>query len=328
MNGFINIFKPIGMTSSQVVQKVKGILRRSFDEKIKVGHLGTLDPLAFGVLPISVGRATRLFDCLQEKKKKYIATFRFGETSETLDSDGEIIKEDGVKVNKNSLESILPMFLGEIEQIPPKFSAKSVDGRQAYDLARQGIDVDLKPKTVTIYSIKLLDVEELRKIYSNNAVRKSAEGIAFFSETAKLLNDRINADGEFSLSDNEFALEIVTGSGTYIRSLARDIASALHTVGLMTSLLRTATGNFDISNAVTLAEFEKNPKAYLLPTESALSFKRIDVDKNAKQLLNGVPVFVERLKNPPFSVYVDNNLVGIGDLNKDGNLYLKTRLDT
>ena len=151
MKGFVNINKPSGMTSSDVVVKVRGILRRASGEKQKVGHLGTLDPIGTGVLPIAVGSATRLFDYMQEKVKVYRATFVFGQTTDTLDITGNITGECDVFPTKEQIDVAVSAIHAEIDQFPPHYSAKSVDGVRAYDFARKGIGVDLKPKRITIY---------------------------------------------------------------------------------------------------------------------------------------------------------------------------------
>ena len=236
MKGFVNINKPLGMTSSDVVVKVRGILRRASGEKQKVGHLGTLDPQGSGVLPIAVGTATRLFDFMQEKRKVYQATFVFGKETDTLDGVGKIVATSDILPAKEQIEPFVATYHGKIDQVPPQYSAKSVDGRRAYDLARQGVAVELAPKRVNIEYVKLLD---------------SSNGVAHLKK------------GDYTLQDNEYAFEIACSSGTYIRSIARDVAYALKTVGYMSSIDRVQSGNFRLDDAVTLEEFEKEPLRYL-----------------------------------------------------------------
>ena len=154
-SGVINFLKPVGMTSSDAV----GIVRKATGIK-KVGHLGTLDPLASGVLPIAFGKATRLFDVFLQKKKTYIAMFDFSYSTDTLDNDGEITARCDKIVTKEDVEKVLPQFAGKIEQYPPKYSAKNVGGERAYDLARAGKQFELSPSVVEIYSLKLLRKEE------------------------------------------------------------------------------------------------------------------------------------------------------------------------
>lgn len=317
MKGFINIFKPVGMTSSDVVVKVRGILRRATSEKQKVGHLGTLDPLAVGVLPIAVGNATRLFDFMQEKKKTYMATFRFGVTTDTLDRGGKIIEyfgKNGIKsVTKDDMLNILPELCGEVMQIPPQYSAKSVNGRRAYDIARDGAVADLKPKRVSIDSIELLGCE---------------------GESIELPCD-INDGGNYTLdktiyklSENEFALRIVCGSGTYIRAIARDMAEKLGTVGYMTSLCRLSSGQFALDSAVTLKQFEANPLDYVQPISMALkNLAKINLNEtDGIKALNGVSVAYGGERNiARAAVSVTGELVALGEV-KNGNLRLTVRL--
>lgn len=153
MNGFLNIYKPKGVTSAYCLSKVKKIIN------YKCGHLGTLDPLACGILPVAVGQATRLFDIMLDKQKKYVAGFTFGSETDTLDLEGKVVYQDGRIPSKDEIIDLLPDFLGKQAQVPPAFSAKCVDGKKSYKLARQGKSVDLKPKEIEIYDIKLLKDE-------------------------------------------------------------------------------------------------------------------------------------------------------------------------
>ncbi len=206
MLGFLNINKPSGMTSSDVVVK----LRRRFRIQ-KIGHMGTLDPMASGVLAIAVGKATRMFDYFLDKTKKYIAQFQFGYTTDTLDSEGEIVQKCDIIPKRSELETVLRKYIGKHAQIPPKYSAKSVNGVKAYKLAREGVEVELKAKEVEIVDLQLIDY----------------------------------IDGVCTVS-------VECSSGTYIRALGRDIAAALNTVCTMTSLVRSQSGVFDLSNALDL----------------------------------------------------------------------------
>ena len=208
MNGFINVLKPVGATASDIVVCLKHILHQ------KVGHLGTLDPGASGVLPIAVGQATRLFDFLTNKVKYYRAFFTFGKTTDTVDSYGELIDSNGSVPSEDTVLSVLKRFVGELQQVPPVYSAKSVGGIRAYNLARNGVDVKLLPRKVTVYDIK------------------------YISKT----------------SDDTFVVDIWCSGGTYIRSLARDIANACGTVGYMSGLIRLSSGCFGIADAYTLDE--------------------------------------------------------------------------
>lgn len=300
------------MTSSDAVVKVRGILRRATSEKQKAGHLGTLDPLAVGVLPIAVGNATRLFDSMQKKRKTYIATFKFSQTTDTLDRGGKIIQTDGVKVDKTQILEVIPKLLGEISQIPPQYSAKSVNGRRAYDLAREGETVLLQPKAVSIYSIKLLACEGETLTLPCNAFDEGNYEIT---------------NSDYVLSNSEFAFEIECGSGTYIRAIARDMANYLGTVGYMTSLCRTSSGAFSLDGAVTLKKFEENPLAYVTPMQSFLiGYPQVKLgEKEGKKALNGVPVRCDGDSDSPVAVSILGTLVALGEI-KDGYLRLTVRL--
>ncbi len=295
MKGFVNINKPSGMTSSDVVVKVRGILRKASGEKQKVGHLGTLDPIGTGVLPIAVGSATRLFDYMQEKVKVYRAAFVFGQTTDTLDITGNITGECDVFPTKEQIDVAVSAIHGEIDQIPPQYSAKSVDGVRAYDFARKGIEVDLKPKRITIYYIKTVDCD---------------------------------LDGTpYDLDKNEYAFEIACSSGTYIRSIARDLAGALGTVAYMSSIHRIKSGDFEIQDSVTLTDFEKEPFRYLKSVDFALkSYGRITLDEKQKsKALNGVAIKTDELPDGDYVVDDGVETLAIGHVS-DGILRLKTRL--
>ncbi len=226
MTGFLNIFKPCGMSSAAVVNRVKRLT------KTPCGHMGTLDPLAEGVLPVGVGNATRLFDYFLQKTKRYTARFRFGATTDTLDAEGEV-RVGGSVPSAAAIEKALCAFLGEIDQIPPRYSAVSVDGRRGYDLARKGVEFSLAPKRVRVDAFTLI------------------------GQTAP----------------DEYAFTIVCGAGTYIRALARDLAAALGTAAYMTYLRRDESGVFTAKTAVPLeALTPENVADYLIPTDMVLPF--------------------------------------------------------
>lgn len=300
MKGFVNINKPLGMTSSDVVVKVRGILRRASGEKQKVGHLGTLDPQGSGVLPVAVGTATRLFDFMQEKTKVYQATFVFGKETDTLDGAGKVVETSDILPTKEQIFAFVSSYCGEIDQIPPQYSAKSVDGKRAYDLAREGKTVNLAPKRINIIHVKLID---------------AVDGVAHL------------ANGNYVLSENEYAFEIACSSGTYIRSIARDVAYALGTVGYMSSINRIQSGNFIFEDAVTLEEFEKEPFRYLKNIGDVLcDCDCFDLDEQfAKKVLNGVKLPFDDMPSGLFLVKLNGEIIAIGE-NEDGLLRLKTRL--
>ena len=206
--GIIAINKPQNWTSFDVVNKIKYQLK-----PLKVGHLGTLDPMATGVLLVTVGKATKLFDIMQEKVKTYVAEFEFGYETDTLDATGQIKSKTNNIPSMEDIEQVTNKFVGEIDQIPPKYSAKSINGKRAYELARNSIDFEIKPKKVTIYEINLIS-------YENRILR----------------------------------LEIKCGSGTYIRSIARDLAYELNSLATMISLVRTSVGAIDLSKTISISK--------------------------------------------------------------------------
>lgn len=160
LTGFVNLWKPEDMTSSDAVCIVRGVLSRVIGGRQKAGHLGTLDPLARGVLPIALGKATGLFDLLAFKTKRYTAQFTFGSATDTLDRGGKTVSSGGYIPSREEIEAVLPRFVGETEQIPPAYSAKSVDGKRAYAYARQGIEPQLPPKRVNVSSFVLVGGKE------------------------------------------------------------------------------------------------------------------------------------------------------------------------
>ncbi len=226
MTGFLNIFKEEGVSSAFVTNRVKWLCRTPS------GHMGTLDPLASGVLPVGVGNATRLFDYFSDKIKRYTARFRFGATTDTLDREGELTAGGRIPAEEEIIGA-LPLLTGEIEQIPPRYSAKSVNGKRGYELARAGKEFSLPAKKVRVEEIRLI------------------------GRTAP----------------DEFEFSVTCGGGTYIRALARDLAAALGTNGYMSSLVRNASGIFTEETAVPLGKLTReNVGEYLIPTESVLPF--------------------------------------------------------
>lgn len=246
MTGFINVNKAQGASSAQEVAKIKWLT------KTPCGHMGTLDPMASGVLPVAIGNAARLFDYFLSKNKTYIAVFKFGANSDTLDTTGTIAMEGGRIPTATEIEGVLNEFTGEIEQLPPKYSAKCINGKRGYQLARKGVEFELTPKKVTIHSIKLVD----------------------------------------KISSDEYSFEIECGGGTYIRSIARDLGIRLETSAIMSSLIRTKSGLFTIENSVCTENLTpENIADYIIKTEDVLSFDSIyPSEAEAKKLLNGLTV--------------------------------------
>jgi len=215
MHGWIIIDKPLGLGSTQVVSAVKRALRQGGYGKFKVGHGGTLDPLATGVLPVAVGEATKLAGRMLDSDKIYDFTIRFGEQTDTLDAEGVAVETSDVRPTAAQVAAVLPRFTGPITQVPPAYSALKVDGERAYDLARAGEEVVLAGRQVTIHA----------------------------------LQSSPTPDGE-ELEDVTLTAHV--SKGTYIRSLARDVALALGTVGHVTMLRRTKAGPFDLAPAISL----------------------------------------------------------------------------
>lgn len=258
MIGFYNILKPTGVSSGFVVNKIKRITNE------KVGHLGTLDPSASGVLSIAVGKATKFFDYFLNKDKEYIALAKFGVLTNTLDSDGEILKREDVQVSLEDIKKVLPSLCGKIDQIPPIFSSKNVNGERAYDLARQGKQVVLEPKKVQIYSIK-------------------AEKLA---------------------QNNLFRIKIHCSSGTYVRSIIRDIAEKIGTVATTVCIIRTCSGKFEISDSITLDELAENPEKHLIKINSILNLPEIELSLlQAKDLFSGKEIMLDRDDGEYLSFY-------------------------
>ena len=247
--GIIPINKPSGWTSFDVVNKIKHLLRQVYGKNMpKVGHLGTLDPMATGVLLVTIGSATKLFDLLQQKHKTYIAEFKFGEETDTLDSTGNILNQTINIPTLGDIESALPYFIGKISQLPPKYSAKSVNGKRAYELARNNIDFELKPKDVEVYSIDLISYE-----------------------------------------DGKLKLEIECGSGTYIRSLGRDIAYKTNSLANMTSLIRTEIDKFSVEDCIDIENLNtENLENFIIKVNNVLANDEIKLNETeTKKLLNG-----------------------------------------
>ena len=207
--GIIIIDKPQNWTSMDVCGK----LRRLYGER-RVGHAGTLDPMATGVLPVFVGRATRAVEFAEHGEKEYLAGLRLGISTDTQDTTGEVLAEQPVACSREDIEDVLGRFRGDIEQIPPMYSALKVNGQKLYQLARKGKTVERKPRPITIYELEL---------------------------------------GE-QIGENEYALRVKCSKGTYIRTLCQDIGDALGCGGCMSSLRRTMAAGFELSQSVTIQE--------------------------------------------------------------------------
>ena len=291
LHGWIILDKPVGLGSTQAVAAVKRALREAGEPKTKVGHGGTLDPLASGVLPIAIGEATKLAGRMLDASKAYDFTIRFGEQTDTLDLEGEVVAASDVLPTLAEVEAILPRFTGPIEQIPPAYSALKVGGERAYDLARAGEEVELEAREVTIHS--LLPASKARGEGDHDAQRHGGgapPSAAVATATSPSLRDREELQ--------EITLSATVSKGTYIRSLARDIALALGTVGHVTMLRRTKAGPFTLDQAISLDFLNDAAKArqltrMVLPLEAGLDdIPALPVTpEQAKLLHHGQPLF-------------------------------------
>ncbi len=272
--GFFNVDKPSGQVSSAVVNKLKWLTG------VPCGHMGTLDPLASGVLPVGVGNATRLFDYFLDKEKEYIAEFTFGVDSDTLDSTGTLVY-GGEVPSAEEIQGVLPRFLGKIAQIPPKYSAKNVNGKRGYELARAGVDFELSAKEVRVDGLELL--------------------------------------GKSEDKENTYRIKIRCGGGTYIRSLARDIAAALDTKAVMSSLLRTQSGCFLLPEALPFSLLEADPSVealeeLMIPTERVLPLEDLLLtERQAERLYNGQRVPVEH-EDGLYKIYKEGSFYGVAEV--------------
>jgi tRNA pseudouridine55 synthase len=260
MNGWIILDKPLGMGSTQGVGAVKRALRDGGYPKVKVGHGGTLDPLATGVLPIAVGEATKLAGRMLDASKIYEFTIAFGAETDSLDLEGRVIAESDVRPTVDAVEAILAQFTGPIDQVPPAFSALKVDGKRAYDLARVGEAVELKAREVIIHSLKILPVH-------GEGNREAVEGGYCISKAGDLPQPpSVSPSGcHLPVNGEDFiTLTAHVSKGTYIRSLARDIARALGTVGHVTMLRRIKAGPFTLAQAISLDKLFQKSKAHAL----------------------------------------------------------------
>ena len=275
MDGIILINKEKNYTSHDVVNKVKKTT------KTKVGHTGTLDPIATGVLPLLLGNATKISKYLINHDKEYEVLLQLGTKTDTADSEGKIIEEKDVNIDSLSEENVkkvLSTFLGKQKQMPPMYSAIKVNGKKLYQYARQGQEVEIKPREIEIYEIKLINLDKKQK---------------------------------------QISLVVSCSKGTYIRSLCEDIADRLGTVGFMKELNRTKVGEFNIKDCVKVEEFEekynKNDFSDIITIEEIFKENpKIELDNlNIKQYLNGVKIKVPA-QDAVYRTYLNNKFIGLG----------------
>ena len=279
-HGWIILDKPLGLGSTQAVSAVKRVCREAGLGKVKVGHGGTLDPLATGVLPIALGEATKLTGRMLNGDKTYAFTVAFGAQTDTLDLEGQVIAISDHRPTLAEVEAVLPRFTGPIVQVPPAYSALKVDGQRAYDRARAGEMVELAGRSVTIHSLNVRHPE----LVSGPIVPQVRPFGESGDVAAVLLNNTAGQDEKWALKQvqgdeggllGEVTLIAHVSKGTYIRSLARDIALALGTVGHVTMLRRLKAGPFTLDQAISLDKLNEVGKGaplenVLLPLEAGL----------------------------------------------------------
>lgn len=284
MNGVINIYKNTGMTSFDVVAMVRRVAKMK-----KVGHTGTLDPAASGVLPVCLGKATKIIDYIMENKKVYRVNLKLGMVTDTYDLEGEVLREkDASYITKDEILNCINSFVGTIDQVPPMYSALKQNGVRLYELARKGIEVHREARKITIYSIENIKIES---------------------------NDNIQMD-------------VCCSKGTYIGSLCYDIGEKLNVGATMTALERIQNGPFTKEEAINIEDLtEELLEKHIISIEKALdSFEKIIVnEKFSKLLRNGVKVFDNRMYseevefNKLYRVYEDNGVfLGLGKRDEKG----------
>lgn len=293
VHGWVNFDKPLGMTSTQAVGKVRWLFQAQ-----KAGHAGTLDPLASGVLPIALGEATKTVPYMVDAVKAYEFTLTWGENTDTIDAEGTITETSDIRPARADIEAVLPRFTGTISQVPPRFSAIKVDGKRSYDLARAGEQVELKSRQVRIDAIEMTD-------YTGETV----------------------------------TLSVTCGKGTYIRSIARDLADILGACGHVTMLRRTRVGPFEARVAFTLDALEKlhyEGRVFeaLQPVETALDDIPVlaVTDKEAEHLRHGRAIAhtashtPERCAEAPQTVLVMNSGTAIALCHVSGGMVSPKRV--
>lgn len=299
MNGIINVLKPPGMTSHDVVYFMRKVLKTK-----KVGHTGTLDPEAAGVLPICIGKATKVVQYLTDKQKRYRANVKFGRVTDTYDSYGKTIRETGpVSIDVKALEEVLCRFRGTISQKPPIYSALKVKGKKLYQYALEGKEVVIQERPVDIYELKLVNME----------------------------------------SEDEAMLDVLCSKGTYIRTLCYDIGEEMGCGAYMSQLIRLESSPFTLEDSHTLEEIqaaaEKNSLEGIIQSVELVfkDYKAITVKPSAlSAVMNGNPLFGQGVQhgfdsieeNDDVSIYSEDGFLGIGTVRYDAagqRLYIKTK---
>lgn len=258
MNGIICVNKPQGFTSFDVIAKLRGIMKIR-----RLGHGGTLDPMATGVLPVFVGTATKACDIMPDNTKSYRAGFKLGQVTDTQDITGAVLTSSDIAVSRDALEAVIPDFVGDIMQLPPMYSAVQVNGQRLYDLARQGVEVERTPRQIHVDRLILTEYDETTR-----------EGV----------------------------LEIYCGKGTYIRTIINDIGEKLGCGGIMTSLVRTSSGGFTLAECYTMEEIqqaadENRLEELILPIERVFaSLPKLRLNEvQTRMYKNGVKLDISRV---------------------------------
>ncbi len=296
INGIINVYKEKGYTSHDVVAKMRGILKMK-----KIGHTGTLDPDAVGVLPVCMGKGTKLVDMITDKDKTYEAVLKLGITTDTQDMTGTVLKTTDVNVSYEDIERVIKSYIGEYFQLPPMYSAIKVDGKKLYELARQGKEIERERRKVHIKNITIL---------------------------------------EYSGEEQEVRMIVDCSKGTYIRTLLHDIGDTLGCGGTMKSLTRTAVGNFRIEEALKLQEIESLARedrllSYVKPVDELfITYDKVTVEREFHKLVFNGNIFYKNQilqKNDTFTDNVrvydsDDNFVGIYHYNTQENLFKPVKM--
>jgi len=263
-NGIIIIDKPADWTSMDVCAKIRGILREK-----RVGHSGTLDPMATGVLPVFVGQATRAVEFAENSRKEYVAGLRLGQVTTTQDISGETLETHPVTASRADVEEALTHFMGDIQQIPPMYSAIKINGQKLYDLARKGKEVDRKPRSITIYELELLE----------------------------------------QVSETDYLIRCVCSKGTYIRTLCHDIGQRLGCGGTLYSLRRTMAAGYTLADTVTINDVQAHGETLLKPTDTMFAEIPVYTISSAgkeTRIRNGNPITDNDLPNGTYRVYGQN----------------------
>jgi tRNA pseudouridine55 synthase len=308
MHGWLIIDKPVGIGSTGVVSQVKKALRAGGYPKLKVGHGGTLDPLASGVLPVALGEATKLCGRALDSDKAYEFTIRFGAETSTLDAEGEVVATSERLPSRAEVEAVLPRFTGTIEQVPPSYSALKIDGRRAYDLARSGQAVEMKSRSVVVRSLQILP--EAGRGTAGTAVEGATRPAMRVENPAR----QRSAGSPPHPGEDQVTLSALVTKGTYVRSLARDIALALETVGHVTMLRRVKAGPFGLSHAISLDKLGELAHARrledaLLPLTAGLDdIPALPVDPGQARALREGRILAGIAAQPGLHLATDNHV--------------------